>query len=161
MFKPSQLHTPIRCVGQRGHMDSLPEAQYQDEFYRSVFSATKGNVRISPEFASPKGSRVTGCIDFFIPKMKWGIEILRDGDRLLQHNTRFHEETGAYGAWLRSGEMTDYVLLDCRTNVPQRRHEDIRNLLHAVFDNDFQEVTLYNNQLEKVGETFALVENHL
>ena len=34
-FKPSQLKSPIRRVGPRS-MDKLPEAQYQDEFYRSM-----------------------------------------------------------------------------------------------------------------------------
>ena len=68
-FKPSQLHLPIRRVGSRS-MDNLPEAQYQDEFYRSVFSVTSGNVCISPEFASATGAHVAGPIDVFIPKVK-------------------------------------------------------------------------------------------
>jgi hypothetical protein len=42
-FKPSQLRVPIRRIGAMS-MDPLPESQYQDEFYRSVFSATCGNV---------------------------------------------------------------------------------------------------------------------
>ena len=68
-FKPSQLQLPIRRVGSRS-MDNLPEAQYQDEFYRSVFSVTSGNVCISPEFASATGAHVAGPIDVFIPKVK-------------------------------------------------------------------------------------------
>ena len=73
-FKPSQLQLPIRRVRPMS-MDKLPEAQYQDEFYRSVFSVTFGNVRVCPEFASARRARVAGCIDFFIPAVKWGIEI--------------------------------------------------------------------------------------
>jgi len=119
-FKPSQMHIPLRRVGALSN-DSLPEAQYQDEFYRSLFTATAGNVRISPEFASARGAHMTGRIDFFIPKTRWGIEIIRDGNRLEEHSSRF-ENSGAYGAWLLSGDMTDYILLDCRTKVPQRAH---------------------------------------
>lgn len=37
---------------------------------------------------------------------------------------------------------------------------DIPNLLHAVFEDDYQVVTLYDNQLRKVGDTIALLENH-
>ena len=119
-FKPSQMHIPIRRVAP-STLDPLPEAQYQDEFYRSVFSLTAGSVRISLEFASARGAHVTGSIDFFIPIVKWGIEITRDGNRLQEHDSRF-ERSGAYGAWLQSGDMTDYIILDCRSNVPRKAH---------------------------------------
>jgi len=88
------MHIPIRRVGV---ISPLPEAQYQDELYRSLFSVTSGNVRISPEFASAKWADVVGRIDFFIPVAKWGIEITRDGNRLSEHDSRF-EDFGAYGA---------------------------------------------------------------
>ena len=89
----------------------------------SFFSVTAGNVRISPEFASAKWALadVVDRVDFFIPVAKWGIVINRDGNRLSEHNSRF-EDFGAYGAWLRSGDMTDYMLLDCRTSVPRKGH---------------------------------------
>jgi hypothetical protein len=117
-FKPSQMHIPICRVGAPSILEPLPEAQYQDEFYRSLFSVTAGNVCISPEFASTRGAHVMGHIDFFIPVMKWGIEIIQDGDRLQEHNSRF-ECSGAYGAWMQLGDMTDYILLDCCTKIPQ------------------------------------------
>ena len=98
-----------------------PEAQYQDEFYHSLSSATFGNVRISPEYASAQGARVAGRIDFFIPIVKWGIEITRDGDRLLEHAARF-TEAGAYGAWLESQDMNEYILLDFRTKSLRDQH---------------------------------------
>jgi hypothetical protein len=120
-FKPSQIHIPIRRVGAPSHTTRVPEAQYQDEFYRAVFSVTAGSVRISPEFMSATGADVVGRIDFFIPVVKWGIEIMRDGNRLFEYNSRF-EASGAYGTWLKSGDMADYILLDCRTSVPQKRH---------------------------------------
>jgi hypothetical protein len=119
-FKPSQLNLPIRRVGAQS-TDTPPEAQYQDEFYRSLFLITHGNVRISPEFASAKKARVVGRIDFFIPSVNWGIEITRDGNRLNGHNSRFKAK-GAYGAWQRSGDMADYILLDCRRVVPKQAH---------------------------------------
>lgn len=131
-FKPSQMHIPICRVGAPSPITQLPEAQYQDEFYRSVFSVTAGNVCISPEFASVRGADVMGCIDFFIPVVKWGIEIIRDGNRLSEHNSRF-EDRGAYGAWLKSGDMLDYILLDCRTSVPQRRHPSMKSGLWSPY----------------------------
>jgi len=71
-FKPSQLKLTIRHGVEPSSMDKPPEAQYQDEFYRSLFSVTSGNVRLSPEFASAKGAHVAGRINFFIPMVKWG-----------------------------------------------------------------------------------------
>lgn len=119
-FKPSQLHLPIRRAGCLD-VESVPEAQYQDEFYRSMFSITSGDVRLSPEFTSAKGANPLGRIDFFIPVMKWGIEITRDGNLLKQHHFRF-TASGAYGAWLQSNEMVDYILLDFRTSLPIEAH---------------------------------------
>ena len=45
-FKPSQLRLPICRVGPRS-TDKPPEAEYQDEFYRSLFSVTLGTF-VSP-----------------------------------------------------------------------------------------------------------------
>ena len=128
-FKPSQLHLPIRRVSPRS-TDKLPEAQYQDEFYRSVFSITFGNVRLTPEFASARRAHAAGRIDFFIPVVKWGIEFTRDGNRLNEHSSRF-SQSGAYGAWLKSGDMVDYILLDCRTTIPRKSFPSINISLLA------------------------------
>ncbi len=68
-FKPSQMELPIRRVNS-GSADLPPEAQYQDEYYRSLLAITCGNVCISPEFASARGAKVAGHIDFFIPGVK-------------------------------------------------------------------------------------------
>ena len=133
-FKPSQLHLPIRRVGSRS-MDNLPEAQYQDEFYRSIFSVTSGNVCISPEFASATGAHVAGPIDVFIPKVKWGVEIAREGLQSEEYRSRFATR-GVYGAWLASGAMTDYILLNCCTKIPRKECSgiDISFLVDSRFD---------------------------
>ena len=121
-FKPSQMHTPIRRVGTpSGAIDRQPEAQYQDEFYRSLFAATAGSVRISPQFASAKGAHIPSFIDFFILGVKWGIEISRDGDCLLEFPAKFIR-SGGYSAWLQSNNLTDYILLNCCTSVPRQAH---------------------------------------
>ena len=114
-FKPSQLRLTLRRVASES--TKPPEAQYQDEFYNSLLFVTSGNVRISPEYASANGVCKAGRIDFFIPIVKWSIEITRDGNRLLEHAARF-TDFGAYGAWLKSEDMKDYILLDCRTGTP-------------------------------------------
>ena len=126
-FKPSQMHTPIRRVDAQGapstigQLEQLPEAQYCDEFYRSLFTATAGTVCISPQFASGKGAHIPSFIDFFIPTVKWGIEIIRDGDRLEEFPTKFRN-SGGYSAWLQTNNLTDFVLLNCCMSISQKAH---------------------------------------
>ena len=95
-FRPQQLDGSDRCVGFTSHRP--PEAQYQEEYYCCVHRLTDGNVRISPEYAAVAGSRA-GRIDFFIPSKKWGIELTRNGSKLVDHDARF-ADNGAYGQWL-------------------------------------------------------------
>ena len=90
-----------------------PEAQYQQEFYRCALEATLGHVHVTPEFASSKNAQVVGRIDLFIPNPKWGIEITQEGIRLNAHDAHF-QDNGAYGAWMKSGIMDDYIFLDFR-----------------------------------------------
>ena len=115
-FKPSQLQlTPRRVASESTHP---PEAPYQDKF----FHLSLPGMFVSPsQYAYAKGAHKAGRINFFIPIVKWGIEITRDGNRLLEHATRF-TDTGAYGAWLESEDMKDYILLDCRTGIPRDKH---------------------------------------
>ena len=174
-FKPSQMELPICRVDGRS-TDLPPEAQYQDEYYRALLSVTCGNVRISPEFASARGAKVAGRIDFFIPGVKWGIEITREGDRLNNHASRF-KASGAYNKWLKDGDMTDYVLLDCRTTIPKTSHSctipqyleilyanlffsDIPNLYHVVFSDRYTEFRIFNNERVQIWGPIALQENH-
>jgi len=52
-------------------VQSVPEAQFQDEFYHACAAYMNNSVVSFPEF----GMRC-GRIDFFIPSKKWGIELL-------------------------------------------------------------------------------------
>ena len=105
-FRPYQLSRS----DQRAETDKRdpPEAQYSHEWYRSLHEVTGGNVVISPEYA--------WSFDFYIPSMKWGIELLRDGDKPREHNNRFL--TGAYSDLVISGAIVDYALLDFRHTLP-------------------------------------------
>ena len=58
---------------------TIPEAQFQDEFYSASSKQAHGSVSF-PEFGTKNGR-----IDFFIRSKKWGVELLRDGNRLSQH----------------------------------------------------------------------------
>jgi len=88
------------------------------------------------------------AIDFFIPLKKWGIELLRDGDRL---NARF--ATGEYGRWISDRKINDYAIIDFRTEHPQSRHNAIDNLLYAVSTDNWQTIDVLDNKLAVVYTT--------
>jgi len=93
---------------------SIPEAQFRDEFYSASFKHANGSVSF-PELGTKNGR-----IDFFIRLKKWGVEVLRDGNRLSQHARRFTE--GEYGEWIEKGWMADYIIIDFRTRRPRIVH---------------------------------------
>jgi len=125
-FSPSQLSLPSH-IG-TAFTDRPLEAGYQNEFYHGLFMATGGGVLICPELLSaPKA--LLGHINFFIPGKKWGVELTQEGSKLGEHSSRFGLQ-GAYGAWLSSGDMSDYILVDCRITMPQKPHPRKSPLLY-------------------------------
>jgi hypothetical protein len=109
-FSPYSLS--VRPIGPT-FIQRPPEAQYQDEFYRSCHNRWKGLLRTFSEFGTKAGR-----IDFYIPSKQWGVELLREGVGMEQHSERFSKE-GRYG---RSLPLSDYIMLDCRSTTPTRPH---------------------------------------
>ena len=106
-FQPRQLSDPPRSLA--GNTPPL-EDQYQKEFYRCLFDILNGHVLTSPEFVIKAGDK-GGTIDFLVAQKKWGLELLRDRDRLVKHMERF-EPDGQYFSMIQSREMEQYVVLD-------------------------------------------------
>lgn len=72
----------------------------------------------------------SGHIDFRITEPKWGIELLRDGDRLTEHCQRF-ENSGRYWNWVLNGWIRDWIILDCRHTMPKPFSKPIST--HLIF----------------------------
>jgi hypothetical protein len=108
-FSPTSLASHARKVG-RAPGAGRPEAQYTYELYRCLYKVTEGKCTIHSEYSYT----VEGRIDLFLKKRKWGIEVLRDGDRISQHADRFRPR-GAYGSWK---IVSEHILLDFRTTIP-------------------------------------------
>ena len=116
-FRPRQLSDPPRSLTG----NKLPlEGQYQKEFYRCLFTILDGYVVTSPEFVVKNGIK-GGTIDFLIGRKKWGLELLRDRDRLVEHMKRF-EPGGQYFSMIRSKEMEKYIVLDFTVKQPTKPH---------------------------------------
>ena len=110
-FSPTLLSTERR-IGP-GSIQRPPEAQYQDEFYRSCYEYSKGQLKTFPEFGTRRGR-----VDFYIPSLKWGVELVREGDQLEEHSSRF-AKTGSYGQTL---PLVEHIIFDFRTTLPNRPH---------------------------------------
>ncbi|KAI0280374.1 hypothetical protein BGY98DRAFT_880571, partial [Russula aff. rugulosa BPL654] len=106
---------------------------YQDEFYCSCHAYSNGLLRTFPEFGTTKGRA-----DFYIPSLQWGVELVREGDRLEQHSGRF-SQSGSYASTLL---LSDYIILQFRNTRPEHPHPNIPNLYHVVFSKDYQEVII-------------------
>lgn len=109
-----------RSLYERGKMAIVaqprpPEALYQDEFYRAFKDLLGNHVAISSEWARPNSGR----IDFRVVEPGWGVELLKDGDRLLEHCQRF-QEGGIYYPWISSGWLKDWLILDCTQRTPRK-----------------------------------------
>jgi hypothetical protein len=72
----------------------------------------------SPEFVVKSGTQ-GGTIDFLIAEKNWGLELLRDRDRLVEHMKRF-ELGGQYFSMVESGEIEQYVVLDFTVKRPMK-----------------------------------------
>jgi hypothetical protein len=114
-FRPRQLSDPPRSLAG----NTLPlEDQYQKEFYRCLFTILDGRVVISPEFTVKAGIK-GGTIDFLVARKKWGLELLRDRDRLVEHMKRF-EPGGQYFSMIQPGNMEQYIVLDFTVTQPTK-----------------------------------------
>ena len=142
-FSPQALATP-RTVGP-GFIQRPPEAQFQDEFYRCSRMYSRGSFTTFPEYGTK-----SGWVDFYIPSKQWAIELLRDGDRLEGHSSRFLP-SGTYRKTIR---MTDYIILDFRDKNPHTPHPRKCNLflVHWVIF-----LTFFLNQIFPICIMLSLV----
>lgn len=138
------------------------EAIYQSELYRTLDKVLKGAYAQS-DWCGPGHSQ--GRIDFrvIIPRPDneatefYGIECVRDGDRMRSHVDRFLEkgsqedtEEGAYYQWTKDGSLTAFALVDFTTNEndPLRR-DFLPNypwIYYVVFSSDFSSFWLKDHK---------------
>ncbi|OJD14254.1 hypothetical protein AJ78_05383 [Emergomyces pasteurianus Ep9510] len=129
-----------------------PEAQFQHEFYRAFKSLVHPNVGISSEWSGCAGGRV----DFVIVGPKWGIELLRDGDRLAEHLDRF-SDTGKYSTWIKAGQLMDWLILDCRHSLPKPTAIPYSKLWRVVFKNNYSSMEILDSQNNAITSEFPLM----
>ena len=98
--------------------DALPlEAAYQQEFMRAVSEGLGVRTGVLCEWTWTTPGRV----DFYIPKMGWAVELLREGNQasISKHTARFTSIDGQYRKWVDDGSIKEWLVVDCRASIPQ------------------------------------------
>jgi hypothetical protein len=90
-----------------------PEAQYVYELYRCLYHITGGKSVVHSEYSYT----VPGRIDLFLKNRRWGIEALKDGDRMSKHIHRCSPK-GVYGSW---GIASEYIILNFCAAPPKTK----------------------------------------
>lgn len=100
------------------------EDQYQKEFYRRLFETLNSHAVMSPEFAVNGSTKGSETIDFFLPRKKWGLELLRNRDFLEGHMEHFGPG-GKYHNMINSEAMGTYIILNFTYSAPMKAHPGI------------------------------------
>jgi hypothetical protein len=115
------------------------EAIFQSVFLDSFISATQESFLVLPEFWEefPKEGgpqkRIDGRIDFYINgELRWGVELLVNGDRLDDHRERF-KEGGRYALL----NVADYIVIDLRSG-PVTRVRQLEKRATVFYDESFE-----------------------
>ncbi|PGG99849.1 hypothetical protein AJ79_08401 [Helicocarpus griseus UAMH5409] len=151
-FSKSQLQLGCRGRITTSGKQSNPEAQFQDEFYRSLTALVGHGVRISSEWSRGDDGR----IDFRILEPKWGVELLRDGDRLAEHCRRF-TPTGTYGNWIQEKHLKDWLILDCRHSDPKPTPQPESKLWRVVFKQNYTSAVVLDSKNDVIIPEFPLL----
>lgn len=134
-------------------LNDIPlETVWKMEFFKSVHRSTPESIVTSADVGAIFGSN--GFIDFTVyakdKSFLWGIELLREGNRIDEHIQRFSSD-GRYS----SLDLSDFCLIDFRRidNTSQQKiDEDLRRstkLYIVCYDAPISNITLYNSQSTK------------
>ncbi|KAJ7724952.1 hypothetical protein DFH07DRAFT_261958 [Mycena maculata] len=147
LFNPDHLSSPRRVNGSP-HDPSLDET-FQHEFYRCLYQL-RPRALIFAEYSTATGHTSAGRLDFLVHRREvddnrrsWGIELLREGDRVLEHAHRFDPD-GVYHSMISDG-MTEVSIIDFRTSVPVKPQPLIPDLVHAMFSDAYDFVDIYDH----------------
>ncbi|KAF8454735.1 hypothetical protein BGX38DRAFT_1267665 [Terfezia claveryi] len=104
-------------------------------WYKAATTAVPRHATVSADVGAIFGS--VGYLDFYVNgDLNWGIELLREGDRMKQHAKRFIED-GAYAVI----PLKEWVIIDFRHH--SKAVQDPRpNFLYALYEDDYNIITL-------------------
>jgi hypothetical protein len=97
------------------------ESVFQHEFMAALAAVLPPSCYICPELSRvfpnngmTEDETINGKIDFYINgDLRWGIELLVNGDRITEHLNRFSDPSGKYAPL----QVKDYVVVDFRRTL--------------------------------------------
>ena len=136
-----------------GELQTPKEAVYQQLFHEAIAALLPTTYRIIPELGTEAmiGGKVkTGELDFYIRNgNKWGLELLRDGDKIGEHLGRI---PGKY----KNVVADEWLVVDCRVH-PSVPIKPAYNRCSLVFSEDFRSCQCYM-RLKKQPIAMQLME---
>lgn len=134
-MSPSKLS---KSLG-KGHESSnsyLYERGWQMEWYRAATTIVPTEASVSAD-VGPVFEKSAGFLDFYVNRdLCWGVELIREGDRLLEHAQRF-EEGGDYA----DIPLNDWAIIDFRHHTKQVRGFK-KNFWYVLYENNYKIVTI-------------------
>ncbi|WEW56805.1 hypothetical protein PRK78_002260 [Emydomyces testavorans] len=144
-FSPTQIQNHPKKALRARSFAPPPNSQYQGEIHRTLYLVTGGRCRIHSEFSYT----TKGKVDFFVNNRRWGIEVMREGDRLQANLDGFKPDV-KYGSWKL---VDDWIILDFRqTEPPDQEIRDDPRLFVVVFQPDLESYKILNGLHQTVVE---------
>jgi len=96
---------------------------------------------------------------FLSQQKKWGVELLRNRNKLVEHMERL-ESGAAYYDMIKSNIVEHYIVLDMLTSKPTKLRPEYRGrLYHVVFSNNDRDVSIVDASDLRIITSFTLSEN--
>ncbi|KAJ2926641.1 hypothetical protein H1R20_g10452, partial [Candolleomyces eurysporus] len=159
-FSPRSMQRSPRYGYGMVRQSDEPKAQIHDEFYRCCHIHAHGIVQNYSRLGT-QGGRV----DFFIPGKWWAIELLREGDDVEEHYSRFIEDEGL-DEWPIHADVSRFILLDCRyedEDYMWQPYPDLPHLYRVVFRYDgapgsktVSKLEIFDNNLKSLTKVTLL-----
>lgn len=144
-MSPSKLS---KSLG-RSSNSRLYERGWQMEWYRSATTIVPIDASVSAD-VGPVFEESAGFLDFYVNKeLCWGVELIREGDRLLDHAQRF-EKDGDY----ENIPLKDWVIMDFRHHTKQVRGFK-QNFWYVLYEDDYKSVTI-----KRIGQENKVLALH-
>jgi hypothetical protein len=129
-MRPSILR---ESLGKERLKSRLYERSWQMEWYRAASTVVPAMATISPDVGPIFGS--TGFLDFYVNSgLEWGVELLREGDRMENHAKRF-----VSGGTYEEIPLKHWAIIDFR-HISKKLQKTKPNFWHVLYDNSYGEV---------------------
>ena len=117
------------------------------DWYRAATSASPIGATISPDGGPVFGS--AGFLDFYVnADLCWGIELLREGDRMKEHAARFTQ-----GGQSNVIPLNEWAIIDFRHHSKVIR--ELRpNFWYVIYSDDYEKVVI--KRLNHIDQTIVL-----